>query len=326
MTWSSPSRLSIRHDLVAVTDQVVSTDSTVAGARTRSGDAAPEFSRRTCLDGLRGLAVLAVVLFHLDFDWMAGGYLGVDVFFVLSGFLITTLLIREWAKHGRIDLRRFWVRRARRLLPAMFVVLGAVALFALLVATPEQLGDIRRQGLASLVYLTNWARASSGAGYFDSFGSKSPLEHYWSLAIEEQFYLVWPLIVVLVFRWRAAADVSGPRYRRFDLPMWSIGAGGALASATWMWVLYSPGNTALYFRTDTRVQALLVGVALAAFFDAFGARLMSARPRWMVPAGWVAALLLALASGFNLPDDIMYQGGFLLVAVLIGVIILAHRK
>ncbi|MCB1027849.1 MAG: acyltransferase, partial [Microthrixaceae bacterium] len=273
----------------------------------------PPLRHRNCLDGVRGIAVLTVVFFHLDLGWMSGGYLGVDVFFVLSGFLITTLLVREWTEHGRIDLKRFWVRRARRLLPAMLVVLGGVALFALFFAEPEQLGDIRRQGIASLFYVTNWARAFDNVSYFDAFAAKSPLEHYWSLAIEEQFYVVWPLITIALFTWRAkAADTVG-RARRLDLPLWLVGVGGAIASAGLMAALYSPENSSLYFRTDTRVQGLLIGVALAGLYDGVGRRLMRTRPSWMVPAGWVAGLAFLVVCVTDVAPAWLYQGGFLVV-------------
>ncbi|NLH66456.1 MAG: acyltransferase, partial [Candidatus Microthrix parvicella] len=289
---------------------------------TSAGDP-PMLRHRNCLDGIRGLAVLTVVFFHLELGWMRGGYLGVDVFFVLSGFLISTLLIREWTKHGRIDLKGFWVRRARRLLPAMLVVLAAVAAFAVFLAQPEQLSDIRSQGLASLFYVTNWARAAEKTSYFDTFAAKSPLEHYWSLAIEEQFYVVWPLVVMALFTWRSRAKGTLDRARRYDVPLGLVGLIGAAASATLMAVLYSPDNSSLYFRTDTRVQGLLIGVALAALFDAVGRRLMAAPPAWLVPAGWAAGLAFLVAIVTDVTPAWLYQGGFLLIAVLTAVVILA---
>lgn len=316
-------------DLTAPSETTPTPGATSAGHSADDAETAPaltdppQMRHRNCLDGIRGIAVLTVVFFHLDLGWMSGGYLGVDVFFVLSGFLITTLLVREWNEHGRIDLKRFWVRRARRLLPAMLVVLGAVALFALVFAQPEQLDDIRTQGLASLFYVTNWARAFDNTSYFDAFAPKSPLEHYWSLAIEEQFYVVWPLVTMGLFTWRSRVSGILTRARRYDVPLWLIGVGGALASAGLMAVLYSPENTSLYFRTDTRVQGLLIGVALAGLYDGAGRRLMDARPVWMVPAGWGAGLAFLIVSITDVAPAWLYQGGFLVVAVLTATVILA---
>ncbi|MEZ5382317.1 MAG: acyltransferase [Microthrixaceae bacterium] len=283
----------------------------------------PKLRHRNALDGIRGIAVLTVVFFHLELGWMSGGYLGVDVFFVLSGFLITTLLLREWNEHGRIDLKRFWVRRARRLLPAMLLVLGAVAIFAWFFAEPEQLDDIRTQGLASLLYVTNWARAAEQTSYFDQFAAKSPLEHYWSLAIEEQFYLVWPLVAMALFTWRAKANDALGRARRYDLPLWFLGVGGAVASAMLMLVLYSPSNTGLYFRTDTRVQGLFIGVAIAGLYDGVGRRLMAERPAWLEPAGWAAGAVFVVAAITDVTPGLLYRGGFLAIAMLTGTVIIA---
>ena len=267
--------------------------------------------------------MLIVVLFHLDLPWMKGGYLGVDIFFVLSGFLITTLLVQEWTTHGRIDLKQFWIRRARRLLPAMLLVLFAVAGFAVLFAESEQLDDIRSQGLASLFYVTNWARAFDTTSYFDQFAAKSPLEHYWSLAIEEQFYLVWPVITVALFSWRSRASGALTRGQRYDVPLWLVGAVGAAASAGLMALLYTPDNFSLYFRTDTRVQGLLIGVALAALYDGLGKRLLSSPPKWLVPVGWGAAAVFLVAAMADVPPALLYQGGFLVIAVLSATVIVA---
>ncbi len=154
------------------------------------------------LDGVRALAVAAVLLYHGDVSWARGGYLGVDAFFVLSGFLITSLLVSEWHSSGRIALAAFWARRARRLLPALFLVLAAVAVYAAMVAAPTELENLRRDGLSALAYVANWGQIASHQSYFETFAAPSPLRHTWSLAIEEQFYLVWPLLVFGVLRWR----------------------------------------------------------------------------------------------------------------------------
>jgi peptidoglycan/LPS O-acetylase OafA/YrhL len=142
------------------------------------------------LDGVRAMAVAAVLLYHGDVSWARGGYLGVDAFFVLSGFLITSLLLAEWRGEGRIALSAFWARRARRLLPALFLVLAAVAAYGAVIAAPAELAHLRSDGLSALGYVVNWGQIFSHQSYFESFAAPSPLRHAWSLAIEEQFYLV----------------------------------------------------------------------------------------------------------------------------------------
>src|SRR5689334_9942669 len=144
------------------------------------------------LDGLRAVAVAGVMAYHLGAGWAPGGFLGVDTFFVLSGYLITTLLLVEHAGRGGIDFRAFWARRARRLLPALFLVLTAIAVWAALALPADQLGTVRGDGLATLFYGANWRLISSGQSYFAALSLPSPLRHAWSLAIEEQFYVVWP--------------------------------------------------------------------------------------------------------------------------------------
>src|SRR5260370_13714265 len=151
-------------------------------------------ARVRALDGLRGAAVVAVLLFHAGH--LVGGYLGVDLFFVLSGFLITGLLLAEWEHTGEMRLRAFWARRARRLLPALVAMLCGVVAYAAFAAHAIQLGAIRSDSLATLGYVANWHSIIGGHSYWDVFSAPSPLNHTWSLAIEEQFYLLWPLIVV----------------------------------------------------------------------------------------------------------------------------------
>ena len=154
------------------------------------------------LDGLRAIAVLAVFVYHFQSGggWLPGGFLGVDVFFVLSGFLITSLLLAEHGATGRIDLGHFWARRARRLLPALFGVLLGVALYAAVWGQATELGRIRGDGIASLLYVSNWRFVVDGSSYFSIFQAPSPLAHTWSLAIEEQWYLLWPLALIGLLR------------------------------------------------------------------------------------------------------------------------------
>ena len=152
------------------------------------------------LDGLRALAVAGVFLYHANVGWMPGGFLGVDLFFVLSGYLITSLLLREFSQRGSIELRAFWGRRARRLFPAVAVVI-LFALLATLTIARDDLGRTRADALSALVYLTNWHEIIASHSYFNQFGRPSLLQHLWSLAVEEQFYLLWPLLLIGGLRW-----------------------------------------------------------------------------------------------------------------------------
>jgi peptidoglycan/LPS O-acetylase OafA/YrhL len=214
---------------------------------------APSFAYQPALDGLRALAVLGVLLYHAGVSWAPGGFLGVDAFFVLSGFLITSLLVDEWRKRGRIDLRAFWARRARRLLPALVLVVIAVGAYALFVARPDELERIRGDAFGSLLYFANW-RQLFESSYFAQLATPSPLRHTWSLGIEEQWYLVWPLVLVLVLRMTGG--------RRWVVV--GVTAALAIGSAVLMAALFDSGDPSrVYYGTDTRAQALLLGAALA---------------------------------------------------------------
>ena len=157
--------------------------------------ASPRLPYRPGLDGLRALAVAGVLLYHAGVPWMPGGFLGVDVFFVLSGYLITSLLLGERARRGQVDFGAFWARRARRLLPAVWLVIFASLIAASTVAR-DDLARTRADALASLLYVTNWHLIAASHSYFNSFGRPSLLQHLWSLAVEEQFYLVWPILLM----------------------------------------------------------------------------------------------------------------------------------
>src|SRR5690606_23039035 len=203
------------------------------------------------LDGLRALAVAAVLIFHLRPETLPGGFLGVDVFFVVSGFLITTLLLRELAT-GRVDLARFWLRRARRLLPAVAAVVLVCVPAAWLVSSDLLVG-IGRQVGGALTFTTNWLEIGAGTSYFDTTAPQV-FAHFWSLAVEEQFYLLWPLLLVALV---AATATARTRAR--------IALAAAVVSAAAMAVLHTPGEdaTRVYYGTDTHAFSLLVGVALA---------------------------------------------------------------
>jgi peptidoglycan/LPS O-acetylase OafA/YrhL/lysophospholipase L1-like esterase len=206
------------------------------------------------LDGLRGLAVIGVLLFHGGFTWARGGYLGVSTFFTLSGFLITNLLVREFDVRSTIALGRFWVRRFRRLLPAALVTIGIVGLVWWRVGSPEQLANLRGDMIGSLAYLANWRFLTAGTSYADLFSAPSPLQHFWSLAIEEQFYLFFPPIV-----W-GLMKVGGRRLLTAALVV------GLVASVGIELALHQQFDR-VYYGTDTRAAELLFGCLLAVWWS-----------------------------------------------------------
>ena len=288
------------------------------------------------LDGMRALAVIAVLLYHAGLAWVPGGFLGVEVFFVISGYLITALLLAEWRQTGSIDLKAFWLRRARRLLPALYLLLVGTLSFAVLFL-PEEVARLRDDVVAALAYVTNWLLIFSRESYFEAAGRPSLLQHLWSLAVEEQFYIIWPLLLT-------AGLVFLPR--RYRLP---AVLGGAVVSAALMAVLYQPDTdpSRIYYGTDTRAAGLLFGAALAfvwapelirvsARYDP-GDRhrpLQRARRHVRHRLGWTVPRLLDLVGlaalgmlvWFCLSLDefrpFIYQGGFALVAVVTTLLIL----
>ena len=223
----------------------------------------PSLSYIPALDGVRAFAVLGVMAYHGGIPWLPAGFLGVDAFFVLSGFLITSLLISEWQRRHTIALGQFWARRARRLLPALLLLLVFVVLYAAFVAPAGTYPGLRLDALSTLFYVANWHFILIGSNYFDQTGLPSLLTHTWSLAVEEQFYLVWPLVVLGVLK--------------FTGRLWAllaVSVVGALASAAEMALLFrhGVGTTRLYYGTDTHGQCLLVGAALASGLALFARR------------------------------------------------------
>ncbi len=270
------------------------------------------------LDGLRALAIGAVLVYHLDPSWLPGGFLGVDVFFVVSGFLITTLLQREALTHGRIALGRFWTRRARRLIPAL-VVCVVVSTVAARVAHHDLVVHIGRQILGALTFSTNWVEIAAGSSYFDQT-SPQLFMNFWSLAVEEQFYLVWPLVVAAVM---TAALLRG---RRVAVGL-GVSLGVALLSTTLMALLYVPGEdaTRVYYGTDTHVMGLMLGAALAfAWSSSWRTRYASA---WLAVRGPVlgVALVTLAALLWVLHEDspLTYRGGLVLACVATVVLVAA---
>lgn len=228
------------------------------GAHTNSAakeqaPARPKSRYIPALDGLRTLAVVAVVLYHLNLTWAQGGLLGVTIFFVLSGYLITRLLINEIAKTGRIDLKSFWIRRIRRLFPAVATVV-VVTCALCTVFNHVMLTKMRPDILPSLLFFNNWWQILHNVSYFNALGDPSPLTHFWSLAIEEQFYLIWPPLLLAM----VSMHTSKPNTRRVVL-------GLAAVSAVAMMVLYNPATdpSRVYYGTDTRVFSLLLGAWMA---------------------------------------------------------------
>ena len=295
------------------------------------------------LDGLRALAVVAVLLYHAGISWLPGGFLGVDVFFVISGYLITSLLLAEWGVKGRVDLKAFWLGRARRLLPAAALVVGASLAFAVLFL-PGEVAGLRSDALASFGYVTNWYLIFENESYFEAVGRPSLLRHLWSLAVEEQFYVLWPPLLA------AGLGVGALAYRRRRL--FSAVLVGAAASALLMAILYDPevDPSRVYYGTDTRAAGLLIGAALAfvwapgrrrargraeateeAWCDRRTRREGRLRRRW----SWITPLLLDAAglaalgglvwACLNLGEfqPFLYRGGFGLVALASAILVAA---
>ncbi|HWQ13290.1 MAG TPA: acyltransferase, partial [Roseiflexaceae bacterium] len=266
------------------------------------------------LDGLRALAVLGVLLYHAGLG-LQGGFLGVETFFVLSGFLITSLLLAEWRQDGRVDIVRFWRRRARRLLPALILLLAGTWAFTLL-ALPEEAAELRDDTLAALGYVMNWRLVFSGRSYFDPLVRPPLLQHLWSLAVEEQFYLLWPPLFA-----------AGMRYlRRAGLLLATLA--GAAASAALMAALYDPGAdpSRIYYGTDTRAAGLLLGASLALVWaPGHIPAAASRRVGLALDAAGLAALAALLAAYAWLFEQhpLLYQGGFGLVAIATAVAVAA---
>src|SRR5436309_12883932 len=272
---------------------------------------APHIAYRPGLDGLRALAVAAVFLYHSRIDWLPGGFLGVDLFFVLSGYLITSLLLVEWEARNRIDLRRFWLRRARRLLPALvLVVLAALALAAIFAR--QDLAHTRSDAVSSLLYYTNWHLIIANHSYFNVMGNPSLLNHLWSLAVEEQFYIVWPLLLV------PGLVLVGRR----RLPMLVIA--GIAASAALMWILYNPNSdpSRVWYGTDTRAFLLLMGILLALVWPAIERMRRSLPLLELLGVAAVVASVL-LCRQLHDFDPTIWHGGDLAAAFCFAVLIAA---
>jgi len=289
------------------------------------------------LDGIRALSVLAVIVYHANKHWLPGGFLGVEVFFVISGYLITLLLLAESEKSGTVSLKEFWLRRARRLLPALWVVVLGVVVFAALFQR-EILGTLRGDVVAALFYGFNWFQVWVGTSYFTSF-EFVPLRHLWSLAVEEQFYLIWPIVMLVV-----------ARFGKRRLPIVSaVFFFIAVGLTVYMAVVYQPGTIStindtpeqfmslfgqsvsrvdyLFLGTFTRSSGLLLGAALAIWWRPWllqHSRAGESKLYDIVGFGGLVALALMMwrfqtviegTDGGNVGYDLLFRGGFFLTDV-----------
>ncbi len=277
--------------------------------------------RIDALDGVRAIALLIIMGYHFGAGWLEGGFFSLDIFYVLSGYLITGLLLGEFSSRGRIVLSRFWLRRARRLLPALLVVLVVVSLMVRLAEPAGLFPDFRMSALSALFYFSNWWQIAASTNYFHVTGVTSPLTHTWSLAVEEQFYLIWPLVVVAVMH-VAKGFARGVRV------LLAVSVVGAVASMLEMALLYGPraNLTRLYFGTDTHAQSILIGSVLACSMTMIQARrgLGGMAPR---ATGGTARMLLSLLGCAGLAGTLLltytqegtspfaYRGGFMLSAL-----------
>jgi peptidoglycan/LPS O-acetylase OafA/YrhL len=304
------------------------------------------------LDGLRALAVLAVVVYHANHNWLGAGFLGVEVFFVISGYLITMLMIAERQRTGRVSLRDFWRRRAKRLLPALWTMLIGVTLYTS-VFNHDEVGALRGDVVAGATYVSNWFQVITGTSYFSS-SAFVPLRHLWSLAVEEQFYLVWPLVMFAVLAGRKYLPRVG---------LWLIGAAVSLSAFTAFFYKSGPLSTPngdpnpaqyfslfgrsvsridfLYLGSVSRFSGILLGAALAMFWQPWTIARSQARQAGRVfdLAGGFALVVLAISMWqFRLvvdggPEgthgyDLLFRGGFLLVglATVIAIAAVTHPE
>jgi peptidoglycan/LPS O-acetylase OafA/YrhL len=266
------------------------------------------------LDGLRAIAVLAVIAYHLDFKWATGGLLGVGVFFTLSGYLITDLLLAQLAQ-GRIHLRAFWLARARRLLPALFAMLIIVTAWVTVLG-PHQPPEFRSAVGTAVVYVNNWWLVFHDVSYFQAFEAQGPLNHLWSLSIEEQFYILWPFLLVLGVAF--IPEIKSRTGTRVRLAGAALGLG--FMSALLMAVLYQPGldPSRVYYGTDTRALELLVGAALAAVWPSRRLRSnIAPRARRIIDRSGTIGLTLIVLMLCRLDEfsPFLYRGGFLLLSL-----------
>lgn len=270
------------------------------------------------LDGLRGISVLAVILYHLHIEGIDGGFLGVTVFFVLSGYLITDLLINEYDRNGKIDLKTFWIKRFRRLLPALIAMLIVIGTWITLFQRSFLIG-LREEILAATFYISNWYYVFQDHSYFTKFDPPSPLQHMWSLAVEEQFYIVWPLLMLIALKF-----IHSKGKLAILILLLSFVSAEAMA------IMFKPDldPSRIYFGTDTRAFSILLGAALAVVWPSakLSSNVTPELKRTLNIAGVVSLIALILMMMFIQEDgSFLYYGGMYLAsavtAVLIAVIV-----
>jgi peptidoglycan/LPS O-acetylase OafA/YrhL len=286
------------------------------------------------LNGIRGVAVALVLIGHSGIPGVAGGFIGVDVFFVLSGFLITSLLLDEIVRTGQLDLGAFWIRRARRLLPALLLMVLAV-IAARLLFPPDAVSGLRNDAVAAFLWVANWAFVSHDTDYFSQGAPPSPLQHTWSLGVEEQYYLIWPVLIAAVAVLLAMIARRRQQTPTITAVRWAVlllALAGTAASATEAILMSSDDSlNRVYFGTDTRAQALLIGAAAAALLVRDWPAMMAGWPlirsrwgRWLaggVPVAGVAVLaaITHVASG----SATEFRHGLLIVVAVAAVAVIA---
>lgn len=277
------------------------------------------------IDSLRALAVLAVIIYHVDVNYLPGGFLGVDLFFVLSGYLISSLIIKEYKKTGSLNLYNFYIRRARRLLPAVYFMI-TVVLVVMVMFNGVLLKKSHLDAIFGYIYSSNWWYIFHKLDYFDSFGSQSPFKHLWSLAIEEQFYMIFPLLFLLINRKKKDKDGFYKLNRNFLYVILGV----ILVSLIAHIILFDINNISrIYFGTDTRAFSLLVGVVGAILYpmDKLNTKITPQENLLysVVSLISIAALITIMiyTSEYN---TWLYRGGFLLVAILGIIIIISSGK
>ncbi|MFN8161565.1 MAG: acyltransferase family protein [Solirubrobacterales bacterium] len=277
------------------------------------------------LDGLRAIAVLAVVVYHLKFAWAPGGLLGVGVFFTLSGYLITDILLAQVARGG-IKLGSFWIARARRLLPGLFLMLIVVMAWVTVIG-PHQAPDFNDSAISAIFYVNNWWLIFHNVSYFAQFSTPEPLNHLWSLSVEEQFYIVWPLLLIVAVRLIPEVNPrSGVRPRLAGVTL-AVG----LVSAIVMTLLFTPGldPSRVYYGTDTRAQELLVGAALAMVWPSRRLRPnIAPGARRVIDGAGLLGLGVMFLMFWQTEEftPFLYRGGFLVLSLSTALVVasLAH--
>jgi peptidoglycan/LPS O-acetylase OafA/YrhL len=296
-----------------------------------AGSGPPRLRHITALDGLRGFAVVLVVLSHFAPGVAPGGFLGVDLFFVLSGFLITSLLVAEREATNRVSLRNFWIRRARRLFPALLVMVGVVLVVSWLTEARHVVHQVGADGLSALLYVANWRFILSGESYIRQFveGAPSPLRHTWSLAIEEQFYIIWPLaFVALAALARRVGWASRKAFRRLLGGMCTVFAALSFARLV-IGYHQGMGLDRLYYGTDSRIFLILLGAALgavAAGTPALPERLRRWRPALIALGATATIGLLAATAVVTTEQSWLYAGGMGLIALALLVVLVAAAQ